>query len=122
MKRLHFLFIAIAGTVLVANGAEVAMAAEVGSEAALVTAGATGGTTQAGVTERTVTLMVDNMFCASCPYIVKRALERTPGVIAVKVHFRDKMAVVTYDPTVTGVSKLTAATFGVGFPSEVIGD
>jgi len=29
--------------------------------------------------EKTVTLRVNNMYCADCPYIVKKSLESVPG-------------------------------------------
>ena len=34
----------------------------------------------AGAAERTITLAVQNMFCADCPFIVKKSLEAVPGV------------------------------------------
>ncbi len=37
--------------------------------------------------ERTVTLAVDNMTCASCPYIVRQSLAAIPGVATVAVSF-----------------------------------
>ena len=33
--------------------------------------------------EKTVTLAVNNMYCADCPYIVKKSLESVPGVAKV---------------------------------------
>jgi len=35
--------------------------------------------------EQTVTLAVDNLFCATCPYIVKQVLTGVPGVRDVEV-------------------------------------
>lgn len=69
---------------------------------------------------RTVTLAVDNLFCASCPYIVKRTLADVAGVSDVAVSFRDKKAVVTYDDQTTDAAALVAATGDMGFPSRVI--
>ena len=40
--------------------------------------------------EKTVTLAVENMYCASCPYIVKKSQTRVPGVTKVKVNFGQK--------------------------------
>ncbi len=77
-------------------------------------------TSRAAVTERIVTLRVKNMFCASCPYIVRRALENTPGVIRAVVSFRDKLAVVTYDSAQTDVLALMNATSEIAYRSEVI--
>jgi periplasmic mercuric ion binding protein len=35
--------------------------------------------------ERTITLTVENMYCAACPSIVKGSLESVPGVAKVAV-------------------------------------
>jgi periplasmic mercuric ion binding protein len=71
--------------------------------------------------ERTVTLAVDGMTCASCPYIVRTVLQEVPGVARAEVSYAEKMAVVTFDDARTTVAALTEATAGVGFPSRVIG-
>jgi mercuric ion binding protein len=71
--------------------------------------------------ERTVTLAVDGMTCASCPYIVRTALQEIPGVARAEVSYAEKTAVVTFDDAEITVAALTRATAGVGFPSRVIG-
>jgi len=68
--------------------------------------------------ERTVTLAVQNMYCADCPFIVKKSLEAVPGVAKVAVSFKDKTAIVTYDDDKADVKALTAATTNAGYPSE----
>jgi periplasmic mercuric ion binding protein len=67
--------------------------------------------------EKTVTLAVQNMYCAACPSTVKKSLQAVPGVAKVVVSFRDKTAVVKYDDAKTGVKALTAATTNAGYPS-----
>ena len=67
--------------------------------------------------EKTVTLAVSNMYCADCPYIVKKSLERVPGAAKVMVSYKDKTAIVTYDDSNTDVSGLTTATTNAGYPS-----
>ena len=69
--------------------------------------------------ERTVTLAVDGMTCASCPYIVRTALQEIPGVARADVSYPEKTAVVTFDDAKTTVTVLTQATADVGFPSRV---
>lgn len=69
--------------------------------------------------EQTQTLAVENMTCISCPFIVKKALTAVDGVKIVDVSLDDKIAVVTYDDTLTDIATLTAATTNVGFPSRV---
>ena len=70
--------------------------------------------------ERTVTLAVDRMTCASCPYIVRTVLQEVPEVARAEVSYTEKMAVVTFDDAEATVAALTQATAGVGFPSRVI--
>jgi mercuric ion binding protein len=67
--------------------------------------------------EKSVTLAVQNMFCAACPGIVKRALEAVNGVSRVEVSYRDNTAVVIFDDGKTDVNALTAATTSAGYPS-----
>lgn len=70
--------------------------------------------------ERTATLAVDNMYCASCPYIVKQSLAKVDGVNQVTVSFEKKTATVTYDDQKATLASLTAATTQAGFPSHAI--
>ena len=70
--------------------------------------------------EQTVTLAVDNLFCATCPYIVKQVLTGVPGVRDVEVSYETKTAVVTFEDSETDIAALTEATGSVGFPSRLI--
>jgi mercuric ion binding protein len=67
--------------------------------------------------ERTVTLAVENMYCAACPHTVKASLEAVPGVAKVAVSYKDKTAIVTFDDAKTGLDALTTATTNAGYPS-----
>lgn len=67
---------------------------------------------------RSVTLEVP-MWCASCPYIVKRSLEKVAGVLDVAVSYDDQTATVRYDDDKATIAALTQATADVGFPSKV---
>jgi mercuric ion binding protein len=67
--------------------------------------------------ERTVTLAVQNMYCAACPFTVKSSLEAVPGVAKVVVSYSDKTAVVTFDDTKTALPALITATTNAGYPS-----
>ena len=69
-------------------------------------------------TERTVTFAIDNMTCASCPYIVKTSMAAVPGVANVTVSFKAKTATVTFDDAKTNVKALTTATTNAGYPSS----
>ena len=74
-------------------------------------------TSSAFAAEKTVTLAVQNMYCAACPHTVKASLEAVPGVTKVAVSFKDKTAIVTFDDAKTGVNALTTATTNAGYPS-----
>ena len=69
---------------------------------------------------QTVTLAVDNMTCGTCPIVVKKALERVPGVSSTSVDFDRKTATVTFDPDKVTSAKLTQATTEAGFPSKLL--
>jgi mercuric ion binding protein len=68
--------------------------------------------------ERTVTLDVP-MSCATCPYSVKRTLEKVAGVLDVTVSYDAQTATVRYDDEAATVTALTQATAAIGFPSKV---
>lgn len=73
--------------------------------------------TIAFASERTVTLAVKNMYCADCPFIVKKSLERVPGVARAVVSLKDKTVIVTFDDAKADVRALTNATTSAGYPS-----
>ncbi len=69
--------------------------------------------------ERTVTLNVDNMSCASCAPVVKKSLSRVEGVTEVEVSLEKHNANVTFDDAKTRVEALIEATTNVGYPSRL---
>ena len=69
--------------------------------------------------ERRVTLVVDNMYCEACPYMVKKVLEHVSGVAKVTVSFKEKTAVVIFDDAKADVKDLTSAATAAGFPSAL---
>lgn len=75
------------------------------------------GSSTALAAEKTVTLAVQNMFCAACPHTVKASLEAVPGVTKVTVSYENKSAVVTFDDSKADVKTLTTATTNAGYPS-----
>ena len=68
--------------------------------------------------ERTVTLAVDHMTCATCPFVVRKALQQVDGVDTVRVDYESKTATVAFDPEIASVSDITAATTRAGYPSK----
>jgi periplasmic mercuric ion binding protein len=69
---------------------------------------------------QTATFTVENMTCGTCPLVVKKALERVPGVSSTTVDFDKKTATVTFDPDKATFAKITQATTEAGFPSKLI--
>ena len=69
---------------------------------------------------QTATLAVENMTCGTCPIVVKKALEKVPGVSATAVDFDKKIATVTFDPEKATTARLAQATTEAGFPSKLI--
>ncbi|MGH6718273.1 MAG: heavy-metal-associated domain-containing protein [Alphaproteobacteria bacterium] len=67
---------------------------------------------------RIVTLSVENMYCAACPFIVKETLSAVPGVTDVAVNFEAKTATVSFDDAVAGIDDLTTATGEAGYPAH----
>jgi mercuric ion binding protein len=76
------------------------------------------GSSAAFAAERTVTLAVQNMYCAACPHTVKASLQAVAGVKAVSVSYEDKTAIVTFDDATTNAKALTTATTNAGYPSS----
>jgi len=68
---------------------------------------------------QTVTLRVQKMTCGTCPVVVRKALQRVPGVTSATVDFDKKTATVTFDPDQVKPAALTQATTNAGFPSTV---
>ncbi len=68
--------------------------------------------------ERTVTFAVDNMTCATCPYIVKTSMAAVPGVTNVAVSFAEKTATVTFDDAKTDPETIAAASMSAGYPAH----
>ena len=70
--------------------------------------------------ERTITFAVDNMTCASCPYIVKSSMEGVPGVAKVAVSFRAKTATVSFDDAKTNPDAIATASMNAGYPAHPV--
>ncbi|TXH38900.1 MAG: mercury resistance system periplasmic binding protein MerP [Rhodospirillaceae bacterium] len=82
----------------------------------LTTAANAGGAMAA---ERAVTMAIQNMTCAACPYIVQKSMSAVSGVEKVEVSFEDKTATVTFDDTKTTVDAIASASKNAGYPAIV---
>jgi len=67
---------------------------------------------------QTVVLDIQNMTCEVCPITVRKALDKVPGVAAVKVDFDKKTATVKFDPARANIAALVKATTDAGYPSS----
>lgn len=70
--------------------------------------------------ETTVKFTVEKMTCATCPILVRKAMERVDGVKEVKVDFESKTATVTFDSSIATASDIGNASTDVGFPASVL--
>lgn len=71
-------------------------------------------------TPHTATLAVENMTCGTCPVVVRKALQRVPGVTVTAIDMDKKTATVTFDPDKANSANLTEATTNAGFPSKLL--
>lgn len=71
--------------------------------------------------EQTVTLAVENMTCAACPFIVRKAMGSVSGVVTVDVSYAKKTAVVTYDDAKTTPDAVAKASASAGYPAKPLG-
>ncbi|WP_025030040.1 heavy-metal-associated domain-containing protein [Nitratireductor aquibiodomus] len=73
---------------------------------------------QAANVEQTATFDVPGMTCALCPVTVRKAMEGVEGVRSVVVDFDSRTATVTFDPSVTTVVAIAAASANAGYPAK----
>jgi len=76
---------------------------------------------QAAETELTATFDVPGMTCALCPVTVRKAMEGVEGVRQVDIDFDARTATVVFDPSVTTIEAIAAASANAGYPAEVKG-
>lgn len=86
-----------------------------------VLVGSLGFSATAIAAERSVSFAVENMTCASCPYIVKTTMARVPGVSAVDVSYGEKTATVTFDDAKTSAETIAEASAEIGYPATPSG-
>ena len=67
--------------------------------------------------QQTVTLAVEKMTCALCPFTVSKAIESVDGVKSVDVDYDSKTAEVTFDDAITDVNTVAAASTNAGYPA-----
>lgn len=76
---------------------------------------------QSAEPEQTATFDVPGMTCALCPVTVRKAMEGVEGVKSVTVDFDARTATAVFDPSVTSIEAIAAASANAGYPAEVKG-
>ncbi|MAB14819.1 cation transporter [Parvibaculum sp.] len=74
---------------------------------------------QAASSEHAATFDVPGMICALCPVTVRKAMESVEGVRQVEVDFDARTATVVFNPSVTTVEAIAAASANAGYPATV---
>ncbi len=69
--------------------------------------------------ERTVSLSVPGMFCASCPFVVQAAIGEVEGVLSVTTDAEQRTALVVFDDAITDVDAIRAASANAGYEAIV---
>jgi len=77
---------------------------------------------QAFAAEQVTTLKVEGMTCFLCPFTIKGAIKKEPGVLAVTIKRRAGWAKVRYDDQLTTPQRIAQASTKAGYratPEEV---
>jgi len=77
-------------------------------------------TTAAPVLAASADLKVEGMTCRMCPRVVEKALERTEGVKEADVSYKNKVAIVEYDPDKISPEGLIKAIEEAGYRATVV--
>jgi len=70
---------------------------------------------------QSATFAIENMTCALCPVTVRNAMEGVSGVKSVSIDFDNKTVTVVFDPAVTDIAAIAAASANAGYPAATIG-
>ncbi|MEX0957553.1 MAG: cation transporter [Rhizobiaceae bacterium] len=74
----------------------------------------------AAETEQSATFDVPDMTCALCPVTVRKAMEGVDGVRQVEVDFDAMTATVVFDPSMTTIEAIAAASANAGYPAHPV--
>ena len=66
----------------------------------------------------TTTFSIANMTCPTCPITVKSAISKVHGVQSVRIDLANKTAKVDFDPRLTNVGAIAAASTNAGYPAR----
>lgn len=65
------------------------------------------------------TFAIEKMTCATCPITVKKAMQGVKGVNSVEIDFKTKTATANFDPAITDIATIAAASTNAGYPAKV---
>jgi len=65
---------------------------------------------------RTARLMLENLHCAACVWLIEKLPTILPGVIESRIDFRRGTVDLTWDPTATHLSRIAQALDSLGYP------
>ncbi|KLO22456.1 MULTISPECIES: heavy metal translocating P-type ATPase [unclassified Marinitoga] len=69
---------------------------------------------------KTVTIPIEGMTCSSCANAITKEINKIEGIVSVNVNFATEKAIVSYNPTITRLSKIKKAIENAGYkPLEV---
>ncbi len=103
-------------SLIIAAGALALGAAGILSAVAIPPLAAQSTATQVAAVE-TTTFAIENMTCALCSVTVKTAMARVEGVRSVEIDLNAKTATVAFDPSMTTVEAIAAASTNAGYPA-----
>ncbi len=63
----------------------------------------------------TVELYLEGIHCAACVWLVERIPTAMPGVVEIRLDFGRALAVITWDPSVAGLSEIAQFLDGIGY-------
>ena len=70
---------------------------------------------------KTVSFDVPGMTCVTCPYTVKKTLQKIDGVTDAESSFKTMSATATFNPDKTSIDAMLEALKNQGYPSTVAG-
>lgn len=73
-------------------------------------------------TQRTITLAIGGMSCASCATRIEKGLKKVPGVAEAAVNLATERATITLDPAVSGVDDLVRKVEAVGYTARPLAE
>ena len=75
---------------------------------------------ESAILEQIASFSIERMTCAACPVTVSKAMKGIEGVRDVSVDYETKTATVAFNPKLTTIELIGAASTNAGYPSAMI--